>query len=255
MCTSLDKLFFSLLLFSSHFLKNGMMVFSLSMLSGQRIPSRKSLCTPTFTAAWDGQPYSLFDLPAVESWAFQRDLKEHHLKTLYRVLFSSMMNSEGKMKSSLKDRLIKEDFPSKHAESLCSIFSQTCSIKEVNRSDGGYKFLVELPNGKFVETVLIRHERKNGDVRYTICVSSQIGCAKKCSFCATGTMGFQGQLTSAEILEQIFLVQQFLAALNKSSSSTQIRNCVFMVGKTLDVVTSEDFPHPFSSTGNGRTTR
>jgi len=53
--------------------------------------------------------------------------------------------------------------------------------------------------------VLIRHTRTDGFVRYTVCVSSQVGCAKKCSFCATGTMGLTAQLTSGEILEQVYL--------------------------------------------------
>jgi 23S rRNA (adenine2503-C2)-methyltransferase len=61
------------------------------------------------------------------------------------------------------------------------------------------KTLFACADGKKIEAVLMRHE----DERNTVCVSSQVGCAMACGFCATGTMGFSRNLTSDEIVEQV----------------------------------------------------
>jgi 23S rRNA (adenine2503-C2)-methyltransferase len=65
-------------------------------------------------------------------------------------------------------------------------------------SDGTEKFLFRLHDGQLIETVAI----PDGD-RMTFCISSQAGCALKCAFCATGVMGFQRNLTPAEIAGQV----------------------------------------------------
>jgi adenine C2-methylase RlmN of 23S rRNA A2503 and tRNA A37 len=77
------------------------------------------------------------------------------------------------------------------------------------------KIAVELQDGHVVESVLMRHEG-----RVTICVSSQVGCAMGCTFCATGTMGIRGNLSSGEILEQLVHGSRILASSSSSSSSS-----------------------------------
>jgi 23S rRNA (adenine2503-C2)-methyltransferase len=67
-------------------------------------------------------------------------------------------------------------------------------------SDGTRKFLVGLADGRAVEMVLIPEER-----RMTLCISSQVGCALACAFCATGTMGLARNLTAGEIAGQVAL--------------------------------------------------
>ena len=59
------------------------------------------------------------------------------------------------------------------------------------------KTLFECHDGQKIEAVLMRHE----DGRNTVCVSSQVGCAMACAFCATGTMGLTRNLSAAEIYE------------------------------------------------------
>ncbi len=86
---------------------------------------------------------------------------------------------------------------------------------EVKSADGTRKFLIELGDGKKVESVLISHKRT-----LCACISSQVGCAMKCSFCATGLMGFSRNLTSEEIVGQLSLMQ--------SVSEQKITNIVFM---------------------------
>ena len=68
-----------------------------------------------------------------------------------------------------------------------------------SRDKNSVKALINLADGLKVETVLLKH----ADGRNTVCVSSQVGCAMGCLFCATGKMGFKRNLTAEEILEQV----------------------------------------------------
>lgn len=65
--------------------------------------------------------------------------------------------------------------------------------------DGTIKYLFPTDNGKFVESVYIPDEN-----RATLCVSSQVGCKMNCLFCQTGKQEFEGNLTTADILNQIY---------------------------------------------------
>ena len=75
-------------------------------------------------------------------------------------------------------------------------------VYEGTSNDGTRKWVLEVEDGSFVETVLIPAE--NGR-RRTLCVSSQVGCSLDCSFCSTGKQGFQRNLTSAEIIGQVWV--------------------------------------------------
>jgi 23S rRNA (adenine2503-C2)-methyltransferase len=78
--------------------------------------------------------------------------------------------------------------------------------ERIDRSrDGTRKFLVRLGDGRAVEAVLIPEES-----RMTLCISSQVGCALACAFCATGTMGLTRNLTPGEIAGQVALAVRTL---------------------------------------------
>ena len=98
---------------------------------------------------------------------------------------------------------------------------------ETSRSkDGTVKYLFPTENGKFVETVYI----PDGD-RATLCVSCQVGCKMNCLFCQTGKQGWQGDLTTRDILNQIYTVD-LLAA---QEEMTPLSNIVYMgQGEPLD---------------------
>lgn len=72
------------------------------------------------------------------------------------------------------------------------------------------KMAIRLQDGHLVESVLMRHVSEDGS-RATLCVSSQVGCAMGCTFCATGTMGIRGNLCQGEILEQLVHADKILA--------------------------------------------
>lgn len=104
-------------------------------------------------------------------------------------------------------------------EKMCERFTIGClevAEKQIS-ADGTVKYLFRLPDGKLIESVLMYFKDRNV---YSICLSSQVGCAMKCSFCATGMLGFSRNLTTAEIVEQYLYVQ--------ADSGQEIRNIVFM---------------------------
>lgn len=88
--------------------------------------------------------------------------------------------------------------------------------------DGTRKWLLRLVDGNCIETVFIP-ERGRG----TLCVSSQVGCALNCTFCSTGAMGFSRNLSSAEIIGQVWLAVRQLAA-DVTQSEHKITNVVMM---------------------------
>jgi 23S rRNA (adenine2503-C2)-methyltransferase len=80
------------------------------------------------------------------------------------------------------------------------------------------KVLFRLPDGNFIETVLMRYDK-----RRTICISSQAGCAMGCVFCATGQMGFSRNLSVGEIVAQVLYFARELA-----DDTLQVTNVVLM---------------------------
>ena len=77
---------------------------------------------------------------------------------------------------------------------------------------------MELSDGEMVETVLMgrvsKKEFSEDESRFTICISSQVGCPMNCSFCATGCSGFKRNLSKEEIVDQVrfwnyFIVEKF----------------------------------------------
>jgi 23S rRNA (adenine2503-C2)-methyltransferase len=98
-------------------------------------------------------------------------------------------------------------------------FSNFTETKRQRSEDGRtIKTLFTLPDGEQVETVLMHYEKRN-----TVCISTQVGCALGCAFCATGQMGFRRNLSSGEIVEQVIHYARQLATQKK-----QITNIVVM---------------------------
>jgi len=101
-------------------------------------------------------------------------------------------------------------------------------VKSRVSKDGTRKFLMELSDKKRIETVAIPQNRAEG-AKYTICVSSQVGCPVGCPFCATGQSGFERDLTAGEIIGQMVVVQRELKQKEKASPGNRlIANVVFM---------------------------
>ena len=91
--------------------------------------------------------------------------------------------------------------------------------EEQKSTDKCLKYKLKLHDGKHIEMVLIPSGK-----RTTVCVSTQVGCALKCAFCATGTMGFERNLSAYEIYEQVFLANE----LANEKYNSKISNIVMM---------------------------
>ncbi len=130
-------------------------------------------------------------------WVYQRNIRD----------FSQMSD----MSVGLRDRL-----------------TQTASLElpmiqeDHLSSDGTCKWLFELHDGNRIETVYIPEPGRG-----TLCISSQVGCALDCSFCATGRQGFNRNLSVSEIIGQLWLATNLLAS-NPETSHQRITNIVMM---------------------------
>lgn len=109
-------------------------------------------------------------------------------------------------------------------------------------SDGTVKFLFRLKKGSAIESVFIPSDNDLKE-RKTLCVSSQVGCALACSFCATGKLGLVRNLTAGEIIDQVLSTEQII--------SKRLTNLVFMgmgeplqnfnqVVKAINILTSDE---------------
>lgn len=104
----------------------------------------------------------------------------------------------------------------------CTLTALRVERKQISQMDGTIKYLWRLEDDNCVETVLMRYKHGN-----TVCVSSEIGCAMGCAFCASTIGGLVRRLTPAEILSQVIFTQK--------DSGLPISNIVLMgIGEPLD---------------------
>lgn len=102
------------------------------------------------------------------------------------------------------------------------IGSLLCHEKQVSKKDGTVKFLFELADKNFIESVFMKYKHGN-----TLCVSTQVGCAMGCAFCASTIGGKVRNLSAGEIIEQIIAAEK--------ETGERISNIVMMgIGEPLD---------------------
>ena len=94
-------------------------------------------------------------------------------------------------------------------------------ISQHNSTDGTIKWLFASGSGQAVESVFIPEPERG-----TLCISSQVGCALDCAFCATGAQGFNRNLTAAEIIGQVWHANQTLP--RRANGEFAVTNIVFM---------------------------
>ncbi len=92
---------------------------------------------------------------------------------------------------------------------------------DVSPDGRAHKALLDLADGSVVETVLLRPS----PTRWTTCISSQVGCAVACTFCATGLMGLTRNLTPEEITDQVLFWRQYM---KRSGLEGRLDNVVYM---------------------------
>ncbi len=95
-------------------------------------------------------------------------------------------------------------------------------IYEKAATDGTYKWLLKLQDGNCIETVYIPEK-----TRGTLCISSQVGCILNCDFCSTGKQGFNRNLTTAEIISQLWIAVRKLSK-TQGCHDHRVTNVVMM---------------------------
>ena len=158
-----------------------------------------------------------FDRSALESFAKSLGEPTYRGRQIFRWLYGKGATSFHQMSDlpvGLRERLVDVA----EIETLRLVLLQTAS-------DQTAKGLFSLSSGHQIETVLIPDFDEKGIAnRLTVCVSSQVGCTMACSFCATGQMGFQKNLTAGEIFDQVWFMNQ----LAQERFGKPITNIVYM---------------------------
>ncbi len=132
------------------------------------------------------------------NWLAQRGLPRFRQTQIRHWLFAGRARGLDQM----------SDLPKSLRELLAADFRlwTTRVVQHKKTDDGTEKLLVELADGQQIECVLLRD-----GTRRTICISTQVGCAMGCVFCASGLAGVARNLTAGEIVEQMLLLDRLLA--------------------------------------------
>ena len=136
-------------------------------------------------------------LPQLQQWLVERGEPTFRAKQIYNWLFQRLVTDFSAMTNlplGLRNRLAEE----------ASIGPMIVRSEQHSKDDRTRKILLELDDGKLIESVLMLYPPLGeNSARATVCVSSQAGCAYGCTFCATGQMGFDRHLSAGEIVAQV----------------------------------------------------
>ena len=138
-----------------------------------------------------------FDLEGLVQWCAQLGEKRFRATQLFRWLHQkgqSNFSAMSDLAQSLRDKL----------EQQATIASPPV-LSQHESADGTIKWLFDVGDGNAIETVFIPETD-----RATLCISSQAGCAVGCRFCSTGHQGFSRNLTTGEIIAQLWYAEHFL---------------------------------------------
>lgn len=149
---------------------------------------------------------SLFDRSGIESLRKELRLDPNVVRRLWHDL----------LKQFAPDEIALGRFPT---ADRVAVHSLELFHRSDSAVDGASKLLLKTAGGMLIESVILRV----ASGRTTLCVSSQVGCAAACEFCATGKMGIARNLTPDEILDQLLIAGQLLAI-----EKRVVRNIVFM---------------------------
>ncbi|MBA2285766.1 MAG: 23S rRNA (adenine(2503)-C(2))-methyltransferase RlmN, partial [Ktedonobacteraceae bacterium] len=147
-----------------------------------------------------------FTLPQLQQWLVERGEAAFRGKQIYNWIYQRLAADFATMTNlpqALRSRL----------EAEASIGPGIVRSEQHSKDDRTRKILLELSDGKLIESVLMLYPPLGeSSARATVCVSSQAGCAFGCTFCATGQMGFDRHLSAGEIVAQVLYFARELRA-------------------------------------------
>ncbi len=145
-------------------------------------------------------------LPQLQQWLAERGEAGFRAKQIYDWLYAKLATDFSQMTNlpkALRERLAEE----------ANIGPGIVRSELHSKDDRTRKILLELADGKLIESVLMLYPPLGeGSARATVCVSTQAGCAFGCTFCATGQMGFDRHLSAGEIVAQVLYFARELRA-------------------------------------------
>ena len=139
------------------------------------------------------------DKPALTAWFADRGEKPFRAQQVMRWVHQRFVDDVGAMTDLAK--------PLRESLAAAATLQGPTVIRDTTAADGTRKWLLDAGNGNAVETVYIPE-----DDRGTLCISSQAGCALDCAFCSTGKQGFNRNLTTGEIIGQLWHANRALLA-------------------------------------------
>ena len=141
--------------------------------------------------------------------------KKFRAKQIYDWMHVKLVQSFDEMSNLSKDLRNRLN----ETATLCPLEIVDCLISEI---DGTRKYLFRLEDGSIIESVLMKYKHGN-----SVCISSQVGCRMGCRFCASTLLGLERNLTTAEMLGQIYAIQR--------DSGERVSNVVIMgTGEPMD---------------------
>ena len=156
---------------------------------------------------------------ALEDWVLEQGEKKFRATQIWEWLYRSRVQSFEEMTN------LSKSFIERLNEAFVLNPLQQRIVQE--SKDGTVKYLFELPDGMLIETVLMRQH-----YGLSVCVTTQVGCNIGCTFCASGLIPKQRDLTSGEIVAQIMLVQKYF---DERDQGERVSHIVVMgIGEPLD---------------------
>lgn len=185
---------------------------------------------------------SIYDVAAIESLRRELGVDPHLVHRVRMTFFKKSAGHEAAL----------DELPAGAREVFADrveFYSLALDARLDSEQDGATKLVFVTGSGERIESVLLRA----GTGRTALCISSQVGCAANCDFCATGKMGFHSNLTAGEMLDQVVQAGEQIAGEGRT-----VRNIVLMgmgepfhnelaVYEALEVLTDgRGFNHPAS---------
>jgi 23S rRNA (adenine2503-C2)-methyltransferase len=152
----------------------------------------------------DGKIVNLTDLSdsRFKDLVFSMKQPEYRVKQLRNWIYRGLASSFQEM----------TDLPLAFRETLEETTSlhSLKAMHQVADHDGTIKTLFSLADGRTIEAALMSYRQDSGRPRFTVCVSTQVGCGIGCPFCATGQQGFERNLSCGEIIDQVLYFARYL---------------------------------------------
>ena len=168
---------------------------------------------PATTAAAPGDNLLGLPRPALEHWFAERGHKPFRARQLMQWLHQRRVLDFGEMTDLSKP--LRAELAASASIELPRVINRHQSV------DGTVKWLLAARNGQAIETVFIPEQDRG-----TLCISSQVGCALDCAFCATAKQGFNSNLTAAEIIGQVWVAMAELPP--RANGEPAVTNVVLM---------------------------